>query len=78
MAGKAMAGEAVTYDYLPYFYSDLFDLGYEAIGELNSDLDIVSDWAEKYQQGVIYYLQDGRVRGVILWNVWARLRRPEV
>lgn len=69
-AGKAMAGEAVTYDYLPYFYSDLFDLGYEALGDLNPDLEIVADWAEPYKKGVVYYLREGRVRGVILWNVW--------
>ncbi len=24
----------------------------------------------KFQKGVIYYLAGGRVRGVLLWNVW--------
>jgi hypothetical protein len=33
LAGQAMAGRTVTYDHLPFFYSDLFDLGYEAVGE---------------------------------------------
>src|SRR5512135_1644442 len=28
-AGRNMAGEAVPYDHLPFFYSDLFELGYE-------------------------------------------------
>jgi NADPH-dependent 2,4-dienoyl-CoA reductase/sulfur reductase-like enzyme len=32
VAGQAMAGRAVNYDHLPSFYSDLFDLGYEARG----------------------------------------------
>ncbi len=73
MAGQAMAGEPVVYDYLPYFYSDLFDLGYEAIGELNPELDIVSDWQERYHKGVIYYLREGQVRGVILWNIWEQV-----
>ncbi|MCB0155365.1 MAG: FAD-dependent oxidoreductase, partial [Anaerolineae bacterium] len=73
LAGQAMAGQAIIYDHLPYFYSDLFDLGYEAVGELNPELDIVADWAEKYQKGVIYYLQAGRVRGVVLWNVWGQV-----
>ncbi len=36
MAGRNMAGADETYDYLPYFYSDLFELGYEAVGELDS------------------------------------------
>jgi NADPH-dependent 2,4-dienoyl-CoA reductase/sulfur reductase-like enzyme len=70
MAGRAMAGEPVTYDYLPFFYSDLFDLGYEAVGDLNPQLEIFADWQELFRQGVIYYLKQGRVRGVILWNVW--------
>jgi 3-phenylpropionate/trans-cinnamate dioxygenase ferredoxin reductase subunit len=73
MAGRSMAGEEIHYDYLPYFYSDLFDLGYEAIGDLNLEFDLVSDWQEPYQKGVLYYLDWGRVRGVLLWNVWEKV-----
>ena len=73
MAGRAMAGEAEPYDYLPYFYSDLFDLGYEAVGIHNPEAEIVTDWVEPYQKGVIYYLQQNRVRGVLLWNVWGQV-----
>jgi 3-phenylpropionate/trans-cinnamate dioxygenase ferredoxin reductase subunit len=71
--GRNMAGEATPYNYLPYFYSDLFDLGYEAIGETNADLETVSDWEEPYRKGVVYYLRAGRVRGIILWNVWGQV-----
>lgn len=73
MAGRNMAGANDSYNYLPYFYSDLFELGYEAVGELDSKLDIVSDWQKPHQEGVIYYLQDGHVRGVLLWNVWKKV-----
>ncbi len=73
IAGHNMAGANDTYDYLPYFYSDLFELGYEAVGELDFRLETVSDWQEPYRKGVVYYLQDGRVRGVLLWNVWNRV-----
>ncbi len=69
-AGRNMAGQAVTYDHLPFFYSDLFDLGYEAVGDLSAKLTIVEDWKEPNREGVVYYLRDGRVRGVLLWNVW--------
>jgi 3-phenylpropionate/trans-cinnamate dioxygenase ferredoxin reductase component len=72
-AGRAMAGQAEPYHHLPYFYSDLFDLGYEAVGELNPKLEVISDWLEPYQKGVIYYLDQGRVRGVLLWNVWDQI-----
>jgi 3-phenylpropionate/trans-cinnamate dioxygenase ferredoxin reductase subunit len=72
-AGRSMAGEEINYDHLPYFYSDLFDLGYEAIGDLSPELDIISDWEEPYRKGVVYYLEGGRVRGVLLWNVWGKV-----
>jgi 3-phenylpropionate/trans-cinnamate dioxygenase ferredoxin reductase subunit len=73
VAGRAMAGEAVSYDHLPSFYSDLFELGYEAVGEVNSRLETVADWKEPHREGVVYYLRGGRVRGVLLWNVWEQV-----
>jgi hypothetical protein len=68
-----MAGRTVTYDHLPFFYSDLFELGYEAVVEVDSQLETVADWKEPYRQGVVYYLRDGRTRGVLLWNVWEQM-----
>lgn len=70
LAGRIMAGSAEPYHHLPFFYSDLFELGYEAVGELDARLETVADWTEPYREGVIYYLRDGRVCGVLLWNVW--------
>lgn len=69
-AGVAMAGRTVSYDYLPFFYSDIFELGYEAVGEVDSRLEMVCDWKVPYKEGVVYYLRDGRVRGVLLWNIY--------
>jgi 3-phenylpropionate/trans-cinnamate dioxygenase ferredoxin reductase subunit len=73
IAGRNMAGRRERYDHLPFFYSDLFDLGYEAVGELDSRLDTEVDWKTVNREGVIYYLRDGRVRGVLLWNVWGQV-----
>lgn len=70
LAGRAMAAEAVPYRHIPFFYSDLFELGYEAVGDLDSRLDTVADWKDPYREGVVYYLRAGRVRGVLLWHVW--------
>ena len=69
-AGRSMAGDATPYAHLPFFYSDLFELGYEAVGELDPRLETFADWQEPFQKGVVYYLADGRVRGVLLWNTW--------
>ena len=72
-AGHNMAGEHEPYNHLPFFYSDLFDLGYEAVGELDSRLETFVDWKEENREGVIYYLRNGEVRGVLLWNVWEQV-----
>ncbi len=72
-AGVSMAGRAVSYDHLPFFYSDLFDMGYEAVGEVDSRLEMVADWKILCKEGVVYYLREGRVRGVLLWNVWGQV-----
>jgi 3-phenylpropionate/trans-cinnamate dioxygenase ferredoxin reductase component len=73
LAGRAMAGEAVAYDHLPSFYSDLFEMGYEAVGDLDGRLETVADWKEPNREAVVYYLRGGRVRGVLLWNVWEQV-----
>ena len=70
LAGGNMAGADTEYTDQPFFYSDLFDLGYEAVGLLDTRLQVVEDWREPYREGVVYYLDAGRVRGVLLWNVW--------
>jgi 3-phenylpropionate/trans-cinnamate dioxygenase ferredoxin reductase component len=70
MAGRNMAGAHESYSHLPFFYSDLFELGYEAVGDLDSRLETYTDWIDPYRKGVIYYLEGIRVRGVLLWNVW--------
>ncbi len=72
-AGQNMAGAKNPYDYLPYFYSDLFDLGFEAVGEIDSRLETFADWREEFREGVVYYLDEGKVRGVLLWNVWEKV-----
>jgi NADPH-dependent 2,4-dienoyl-CoA reductase/sulfur reductase-like enzyme len=74
VAGRNMAGANETYDHIPMFYSDLFDLGYEAVGEMSSKMKMVEDWQEQpFKKGVVYYMDDGHVRGVLLWNVWEKV-----
>ncbi len=72
-AGRVMTGADEAYTTLPFFYSDLFDLGYEAVGLLDDRLDVVEHWTTPFREGVVYYLDDGRVRGVLLWNVWGQV-----
>lgn len=72
-AGRNMAGAAERYRHLSSFYSDLFDLGYEAVRDLDSRLQVVTDWADPYRKGVVYCTDGVRVRGVLLWKVWDKV-----
>ncbi|WP_308281403.1 FAD-dependent oxidoreductase [Cellulomonas sp. PS-H5] len=70
-AGRNLAGADEPYDHTPFFYSDLFELGYEAVGRLDASLETVEDWHDDdLGAGVVYYLDGGRVVGVLLWDVW--------
>jgi len=73
IAGQNMSGEPKKYDHFPFFYSDLFDLGYEAVGEINPNLQTYSDWIDPFRKGTIYYLEDGKIRGLIFWNLWGKI-----
>lgn len=69
LAGQAMAGQPEPYQILPSVYSTLFGISYDAVGELDPALEITYDWQDPLQKGAFYYMKDGRVRGVVLWNI---------
>jgi NADPH-dependent 2,4-dienoyl-CoA reductase/sulfur reductase-like enzyme len=71
--GANMAGADEPYDHLPFFYSDLFDRGYEAVGEVDSRLKTVAEWADPNKKGVVAYVDEAnRPRGFLLWDVWGK------
>jgi NADPH-dependent 2,4-dienoyl-CoA reductase/sulfur reductase-like enzyme len=74
VVGANMVGANQPYDHIPFFYSDLFDLGYEAVGQVDSRLEMVEDWQDDgFEKGTVAYVKDGRPMGFLLWNVWDKL-----
>ena len=74
VVGANMAGAGTPYDHLPFFYSDLFELGYEAVGDVDSRLDTVAEWADPNRKGVVAYVDgDGKARGFLLWDAWGKV-----
>ncbi len=74
LVGTNMAGARERYDHLRFFYSDLFDAGYEAIGELDPRLDTLVEWSEPEGEGTVTYLdRQRRPRGLLLWNRFGHL-----
>jgi NADPH-dependent 2,4-dienoyl-CoA reductase/sulfur reductase-like enzyme len=74
LVGANMAGAARDYDYLPFFYSDLFELGYEAVGDTDARLETAAEWADPHRKGVVAYVDaERRPRGFLLWDVWGKV-----
>jgi NADPH-dependent 2,4-dienoyl-CoA reductase/sulfur reductase-like enzyme len=73
VVGANMAGANEPYDHVPFFYSDLFELGYEAVGQVDSRLETREEWQEPFRKGIVTYLEGGRARGFLFWNVWDKV-----
>jgi 3-phenylpropionate/trans-cinnamate dioxygenase ferredoxin reductase subunit len=72
--GANMAGAGEPYEHLPFFYSDLFDFGYEAVGELDARVETLAELGDVGDSGIVYYLDaERRPRGVLLWNLYGRV-----
>lgn len=69
IVGLNMLGKNMDYDYMPQFSSNLIDLNYEAVGDIDSSLEIFADWKVENNTGVLYYLKENRVRGVAVFNI---------
>ncbi|GAA0708290.1 FAD-dependent oxidoreductase [Dactylosporangium roseum] len=76
-AGKALLGEEVVYDRVPYFFTDQFDLGMEYSGHVGpegydrvvfrGDPSIVDG---KAPECIVFWVKDGRVLAGMNVNVW--------
>lgn len=72
--GENMAGAGMPYDHLPFFYSDMFELGYEAVGEVDSRLATRERWDDPNRKGIVAYVDGAdRPRGFLFWNVWDKV-----
>ncbi|MEU4482824.1 FAD-dependent oxidoreductase [Micromonospora sp. NPDC023966] len=71
-AARAMLGQAVSYDDLPYFYTDQYDLGMEYVGHAPpgaSDRVVVRGDVAK-REFIAFWTAGGRVLAGMNVNVW--------
>lgn len=71
-AARSMLGQAVSYDEIPYFYTDQFDLGmeYSGYGELARGADVVFRGDRAARAFVAFWVAAGRVVAGMNVNVW--------
>ena len=77
-----MTGRRDRYTHLPMFWGNVGDLRFRGVGRIDSSLRTVGvfddaaatlDAPTKDLRGVVYYLDDGRIVGVLLCNVGGNL-----
>ncbi len=69
-AARAMLGEPVAYDRIPYFFSDQYDVGMEYSGHAPQWDEVVFRGDRDGDQFVAFWLRDGRVAASMNVNVW--------
>ncbi len=71
-AARSMMGKDVSFDLVPYFYSDQYDLGMEAAGlpEPGSYDEIVYRGDKESLEFIAFWLSDGAVVAGMNVNVW--------
>ena len=65
-----MLGEEVSYDRIPYFFSDQYDVGMEYSGYATSRDQVVFRGDRDGGEFVAFWLSGGRVVGGMNVNVW--------
>ena len=69
-AAKSILGQDVSYDVLPYFFSDQYDLGMEFTGLPGREDEVVVRGDLAAREFIAFYTRDGRVTAGMNVNVW--------
>jgi 3-phenylpropionate/trans-cinnamate dioxygenase ferredoxin reductase component len=70
VAAQAMLGEPVSYDRIPYFYSDQYDVGMEYSGHAPKWDEVVFRGDRGACEFIAFWLRNGRVVAGMNVNVW--------
>ena len=69
-AGRAMAGERVSYDEIPYFFSDQYDVGMEYVGFVTESDRILYRGSIEEREFIAFWMNGDRVVAGMNVNVW--------
>jgi NADPH-dependent 2,4-dienoyl-CoA reductase/sulfur reductase-like enzyme len=72
VAAKAMLGQSVAYDDIPYFYTDQFDIGmeYSGFGPMTKGAKLVYRGNPESHEFIVFWVADGKVVAGMNVNVW--------
>src|SRR4051794_7683569 len=72
LAARSMLGQSVSYDRVPYFFTDQYDLGMEYSGDIGPDGydNVVYRGDPSTREFIAFWTKDGRVLAGMNVNVW--------
>jgi 3-phenylpropionate/trans-cinnamate dioxygenase ferredoxin reductase subunit len=70
LVGRVLTGSGDRYDWLPYFYTDQYDLGMEYVGRSAPDDDVVVRGSQDSGEFISFWLRDGQVTAAMNVNIW--------
>ncbi len=72
VAARAMLGKPASYENLPYFFTDQYDLGMEYVGlpDPTRDTEVVIRGDLDAREFIAFWLQNGQVTAAMNVNVW--------
>ena len=69
-AAHAMLGNDISYERVPYFFSDQYDVGMEYAGHSRPDDEVVFRGDPSTREFIAFWMRDGRVTAGMNVNVW--------
>ena len=69
-AARSMLGQDVSYDRVPYFFSDQYDVGMEYSGLADPSDEVVIRGDMESREFIAFWMRDGRVQAGMNVNVW--------
>ena len=70
LAAATILGREESYDWLPYFFTDQFDLGMEYVGDRAADDDAVLRGDPGSGEFIIFWLRKGIITAAMNVNIW--------
>lgn len=92
LSGHNMVGNNKQYGYITNFWGVLSNYAYEAVGEIDSSLETVGVWLKgdspdesnpnyeknnEFERGVVYYMKDKKIVGVLLLNLFDKIKQAK-
>lgn len=70
LAAATILGREESYDWMPYFFTDQFDLGMEYVGDRGADDDAVVRGDMASGEFIIFWLRKGVISAAMNVNIW--------